>query len=607
MLTTLRKCVSMLPAGWRWGWMMLPAFAVISGAVEAGAAAAIYGLVKVIGDPAAITQLPIASHLAPWLPTADPRHTVVAFTLVVALFLLAKNMVVMATQYARYRIAGESSAALACDLLRGYLLAPYPFHFRRNSADLIRNTTQSVNAVLAALDAGGAVLSEVVVGAGILAVLLAASPAPTLVVSLVLGALIALLLRGTRRLARRRGLIGHEIGRELLQTLQQALGGIKEVKALGREGYFYRTYAEKQRQLLAVGFLGVTLQALPPVLIETVFVCGASLVVIMLTLTGRVGGEGLPLLSLFAYAGLRVIPMANRLTWRLNEIRAAEPAVAALYEDQQLLAGLPLPEPDGSGAPLEFRRALVADRISYSYPEAERPALNDVSLTVAHGEALGFAGPTGAGKSTLVDVLIGLLPPTHGRVTVDGVDLAREAGRTWRRRVGYVPQSIFLLDDTLRRNIALGIPDAEIDEARLADAVRVAQLDEVLARLPEGLATTVGERGVRLSGGERQRIGIARALYHDPDVLVLDEATSALDHATEMALTRAIRELQGRRTVLLIAHRLTTVRSCDRIAVLADGRLVACASYDELVASTPEFRRLVSAADAPAATAAPPR
>ncbi|HEY0301901.1 MAG TPA: ABC transporter ATP-binding protein, partial [Rhizomicrobium sp.] len=245
-----------------------------------------------------------------------------------------------------------------------------------------------------------------------------------------------------------------------------------------------------------------------------------------------------------------------------------------------------------SDAPIAFRAALSLEQVSYTYPEGAAPALSDVTLTIRRGEALAVFGPTGAGKSTLIDLVVGLLPPSSGRVTVDGLDLAgREV--TWRRHVGYVPQSIVLLDDSLRRNVALGIPPHEIDAQRLAAALRIAQLDTFVAGLPAGLDTALGERGVRLSGGERQRIGIARALYHDPDVVVLDEATAALDAATEAALTDALRALHGSKTVLLISHRLATVRACYRIAVVSDGRLLDCATYDELLARSAEFRRIV--------------
>jgi ATP-binding cassette subfamily C protein len=268
--------------------------------------------------------------------------------------------------------------------------------------------------------------------------------------------------------------------------------------------------------------------------------------------------------------------------------------VEALYDDYRLVSARDWSVGDGAGASVVFRDAIALERVTYAYPGSEVPALRDVSLTIRRGESIGVVGPTGAGKSTLIDALVGLLPPSAGCVRVDGIDLTAARARTWRRHVGYVPQSIVLVDDSLRRNVALGIPDRDIDARRLAQAVRIAQLGPLVAAQPEGLEARVGEHGVRLSGGERQRVGIARALYHDPDLLVLDEATAALDTPTETALSAAIRALHGEKTVLLIAHRLSTVRSCDRIALLVDGRLADCGTFDELLARNAEFRRLAA-------------
>ena len=416
MLDTIRKSILMLPADRRWRWLALPVLAALMGVAEGGAAAAVFALIKVIADPAAVASVPIAGRIAPLLPWQDPRGVVVAFTVLVALYHVAKNVLVVGTQYVRHHIIGESSAALACTMLRGYLLASYPFHFRRHSAELIRSTTHSVAAVLTTLGAAGALLSELLVGAGIAAVLLIASPVATLVAGVVLAGLIGVLLRGTRQLARRTGRGGHEIQRDLLQTLQNAFGAIKEIKALGREGFFYRTYAEKQRELLALGYLGVTLGAIPPVVVETVFVCGALLVVALLTLTGQ-GGGGLPLLGLFAYAGFRIIPMANRLTWRVNEIRAGAPAVNDLYDDHRLVTGAGWGDTVDDAPPLELCDTIVLEGVSYTYPGSDTPALQDVNLTIRHGESIGFVGATGAGKSTLADIVMGLLPPSAGRWT----------------------------------------------------------------------------------------------------------------------------------------------------------------------------------------------
>lgn len=590
MRETVRQCLAMLPAAQRRRWLLLPVLGVVTGAAEAGAAAAVFALISVINDPQTLGRSAAGAWLAAHLPRAGGDALVVQLTVLVALYHVGKNLLLAGAQHLRHRIVGESSAELACQMLYGYLLAPYPFHFRRDSAELIRNTTNSVDAVFVALSSLAAIGSELAVGAGIVAVLFAAAPLITLIAGAVLTALVVGLLHVTRGLARRAGGGEHALDREMLQTLQHALGAIKEIKALGREDFFYRAFAEQQRARLSLGHLGVTLEALPPLIIETVFVCGALLVVVLVTVLGGHAGAGLPLLGLFAYAGFRIVPMANRITWRLNEVRARAEPVQSLYDDYALVAQAGAAAAEGH-APLRLDHAIALDDVSYVYPGAAAPALRDLSLTMRRGESLGIVGPTGAGKSTLVDLIVGLLEPTTGRVCVDGRDLHGRA-RPWRRHVGYVPQSIVLLDDTLRRNVALGIPDRDIDDARVAAALRIAQLETTIAGLPQGLDTLVGERGVRLAGGERQRIGIARALYHDPDVLVLDEATAALDAATEAAIADALRALRGRKTVLLIAHRFSTVRACDRIAVIADGHLADCGTYDELLARSAMFRRL---------------
>ena len=384
--------------------------------------------------------------------------------------------------------------------------------------------------------------------------------------------------------------------RTSLQTLQEAFGAIKEVKALGREDSFYRSFGEKQLRLLELGYLGKTLETITPQVTETIFVCGALAVVALVTGTGQAGAQGPPLLALFAYAAFRIVPAANRVGWRINQIRSAAPSVESLYDDYLLVAGKDWEQAASERQSAHFRESITFDRVSYTFAQADQSALQDINLAIRYGESIGIVGPTGAGKTTLVDLVIGLLRPTSGRILIDGRDLS---GRltAWKRNIGYVPQSIFLIDDTLRRNIALGIADSEIDESQVQAAIRMAQLERFVTELPMGLDTTVGERGIRLSGGERQRIGIARALYHDPDLLVFDEATSALDLATEDAIAEAIEALHGKKTLLVVAHRLSSVRRCDRLVLISEGRTRACCSYDELIRDYPEFLRTIRVAD----------
>ncbi|MFN8642708.1 MAG: ABC transporter ATP-binding protein [Candidatus Binatia bacterium] len=571
MLDVLRQCLRMLPPAQRRRWMIIPILGLVTGLAEAGTAAAVFGLIAVIGDPTTLTRTAAGTWLAAHLPRQGAGAVIVQLTLLVAVWHLGKNLLIAAAQHLRHRIVGESSAVLACQMLYGYLLAPYPFHFRRDSAELIRNTTHCVDAVSVALSSAASIGSELLVSGGIIAVLLVTAPVVTVGAGATLVLLVIGLLRMTRRMARRAGGRQHALNREMLKTLQHALSAIKEIKALGREDFFYRAYAEQQQTRLALGHLAVTLETLPPLIIETVFVGGALLVVVLLTVTGGGGATSLPTLGLFAYAGFRIVPIANRTTWKLNEIRSREAPIRKLYDDYLLLTHAE-PAPAAGETAVAFRETIALQEVAYTYPGAPAPALQGVSLSVRRGQSLGVVGPTGAGKSTLIDLIVGLLPPDHGRVCIDGVDLAGRE-RAWRRHVGYVPQAIVLLDDTLHATgIALGIADRDIDDARVRSALRIAQLADKAATLPDGLDTLVGERGVRLSGGERQRIGIARALYHDPDVLVLDEATAALDTATEAAVADALRALRGQKTVLIIAHRLSTVRGCDRIAVIADGR-----------------------------------
>lgn len=584
-LRTVRRCLELLPVRLRWQWALLAPLALLTGALEAGGAASVFGLIRIVGDPASVESIPVAAAVAKRLPWSEPGAVVLAFTALVALYHVARSLALIAAAYLRYRVVGESEAAVAAGMLKGYLRVPYPFHFRRNSSELIGNTGHAVRvAYSGVMDSSVAVAGEALVVAGVGAVLFSASPRVTLLAGGALAGLLVLLLRLTRRAALRLGAGGHALQASTLQSLRQALGGIKEIKALGREAFFYEAFTQRQRAALSLGYLSTTLSSIPPLVVETAFVCGALAVIALASLGGRSGPETLPLLALFAYAGFRIVPSCNRIGWRVNQIRGGSAAVDALYEDHLAIVRLTAADRGRRKAAAGVLGGIVLEDVSYTYPGSESAALSGVWLRIGRGESLGIVGATGSGKTTLVDLVVGLLPPTHGSV------------RAGSGGVGYVPQSIFLCDDTLRRNVAFGIPETAIDDERVRAAVRLAQLDPVVASLPQGLDTLVGERGIRLSGGERQRVGIARALYHDPEVLVFDEATSSLDGVTEAALTRAIEALRGRKTLLVVAHRLSTVRRCDRLALLIDGRLADCGRFEELEQRNPAFRRMAEAA-----------
>jgi len=591
--TSVERCLAMLTPALRRRWLALTPLALVAAMLESVGAAAVFGLIQIVAEPARAATVPLAGAVLARLPAGDPATVVFAFTLLVGLFHLAKNALAALAIWARARCVEDSTASVAVTLLRGYLRAPYVFHLRRNSAQLIHTGERAVHRVYKdVLSAALEVLTEALVAVGIVGVLLAAAPRVTMVAAGVLLVLGGGFLLATRRLARRIGRRLEEVGEQSLRHLQQGIGGVKELKVLGREHAFEGAIGDDQRVLARLRWVQTTFAALPRLGVETVFVCGALLVIALVTLRGAGGTATVSLLGLYAYAGFRVIPSVNRILWQLSLIRLGGAAVERVWRDFVVVRDVP---PEAPAPPLPFRARLALEHVSYAYEETARPALDDVSLTLARGESLGVVGPTGCGKTTLVDLVVGLLEPSAGRVTVDGVDLrGRLAG--WHGQIGYIPQAIFLVDDSLRRNVALGVLDHDIDEAKVRRAVRLAQLESFVAELPHGLDTVVGERGVRLSGGERQRVGIARALYHDPPLLVLDEATSQLDGKTEAELTRAIEALRGERTLLVVAHRLATVRRCDRLVLLREGRVAATGTFDELLAGDADFRAMAAGA-----------
>ncbi|HKA33910.1 MAG TPA: ABC transporter ATP-binding protein, partial [Candidatus Binatia bacterium] len=521
-------------------------------------------------------------------------------TIAVALFYVGKNTLLAVFVYLQRRLMGESQVALSRRLMRGYLALPYSLHLRRNSAELVRNVSESAFRVFdRVLGPALAMLTEALVIIGIVAVLMWTAPWPTVFAVAVLFVSLALVLKLTRRHVGRWGHEEHRLKKETLQSVQQSFGGLKEIRVMGRERFFYERFSALQESLARVLCQFETLSALPRLIIETVFVLGMLLVLLLVT-AGMGREDVLPVLGLCAYGGFRIVPSVNRIIMGWNSIRFGAPAVDQLSDDLRLFTATPeVPERAGS---FSFNDRIALNGVKYVYEDASAPALDDVSLVIRRGESVAIVGSTGAGKSTLINIILGLLKPSAGTVSVDDRDLLQNLP-AWRSKIGYVPQEIYLFDDTLRRNIALGREDAEIDAGRLAAAIRMAQLEEVVAALPLGLDTVVGERGVRLSGGERQRVAIARALYGDPELLVFDEATSALDNRTERELALAIDALQGGRTLVVIAHRLSTVRRCRRIVFLRRGRVDGDGDFNRLLRTSPEFRSMIALYEAEEATA----
>lgn len=601
----IRKCVLFLPPRARWYWAGLIPLAFLTAVLESFGAAAIFALLKIISDPTQLYTLPVlatVSALLPW-PPQESQALIQFFVLVVAIFYILKSLLLVAIRYIRNRVISRSIAMLSRRMLEGYLTVPYAFHFRRNSAELIRNTTSSVDTAFQRVMASAvSIATEALIVIGIVVVLLVSASVVTLTVVVVVFALLGIMLHFTQRLFGEWGAQEEELKRATLQSLQQSLGGLKEVKVMGRERFYYQVFSKQQEALLRIQRLAETLTYAPSLLIETAFIVGMLLVILMILGQADAGQDVIPLIGLYAYAGFRVMPSVRSILLNLNRIAQGIAATDRVYQDFQAFTDYQAEElrPAGNSR-IAFRHSIVLEQVSYTYDGNDTAALHGVNLTIQRGESIGIVGPTGAGKSTLVDLILGLLTPSSGRISIDGQDLA-EHQRSWRRLIGYVPQGIYLYDDSLRRNIAFGLNDDDIDEEKVLAAVRLAQLEAFVARLPDGLDTRVRERGIRLSGGEKQRVAIARALYHEPQLLVFDEATSALDNQTERDVTRAIEALHGKKTLIIVAHRLSSIRSCDRLVFLRNGQVEGCGRFDKLLHKNAAFRQMVSQSEVGEAT-----
>jgi ATP-binding cassette subfamily C protein len=590
MLRDLRAMAAWLDPRDRLRWLLLVPLVSLAAIVEAIGALAVFGLLRIVVDPERVRTTPVVSELWRRWPDDNLRTFVAALTIGVAVFYVVRALLLTWVEWVKESVIHHSGARAAERLFARYLAADYAFHLRRRSASLIAEVSRSTDAAFQLIAASVVNISaEVATLAALIAVLVVTAPSRTLLAMGIVLLIVAVPVVATRRVWRRWGERAKRFEEQQLHVLQQSLGAVKEVKIAGRESFFETRLRAARRSLAHLRRQRASMASALRLGIEAVLIGSMLLIVLVVTLRGDSGADTVSVLALFAYAGFRAVPSANRIMLNAGYLREGKPfaeAVAADFEKLRPVAA----RAHGPERTIDFRQSIACENVSFVYEEAARPALQDINLTIRRGESVGIVGPTGAGKSTLVDVLLGLLRPTGGRVLVDGDDLAGYE-RAWQRLIGYVPQDPYLLDDSLRRNIAFGVPDTTIDEQRLARACALAQLDEFLRQLPEGLETLVGEDGVRLSGGQRQRVAIARALYQDPQVLVFDEATAALDNQTEREVTRAIAALHGQRTLIVIAHRLTTVESCDRLIFLRDGKLAGIGAYAELLRD-PRFKAI---------------
>ncbi|MCQ2541738.1 MAG: ABC transporter ATP-binding protein/permease, partial [Lachnospiraceae bacterium] len=482
-----------------------------------------------------------------------------------------KNLFLMYMYSQVYKFVYDGRSKLATRLLEQYMKEDYEFHLGRNMAVIQRAVRSDVDGFYHLVRCLLQLMSELIICVVLAALLFVSDFWMALFLVVLLGLCVSTVVVISRKKAKKLGADDMVAGSKMNQWLMQGIGGIKEIKLLSREDYFVNSFKEYSDKSSDNQRKQQVLIQLPRLLTETVSIGAVLLWLVIAAAYGMDLLSIVPTLAVFAVAAFRLLPSVGKINGLLADYNFYRPRVDFIYEDMHGVQEITECNKSDDKI-ISFNESIELSDVSFAYAGTDKYILDKVSLSIARGESVGVVGPSGAGKTTLVDVIMGLLKISAGDIKVDGVSVF-EGLSSWQRLIGYVPQNIYLSDDSIRHNIAFGIPDEEIDDDRISECIKEARLLDLVSELSEGVETVIGDRGIRLSGGQRQRIAIARALYFSPEVLVLDEATSSLDNDTEAAVMEAIEALHGKVTMIVVAHRLSTIEKCDKVYRVEDGKV----------------------------------
>jgi len=595
MLDSIKKIYNLLPKKDHYKIALLFFLMILASLIELLGVGMVPAFIISVADSNVVFDTPYVGEALNYIGITTSRDLVIFGAIALIVIYIFKNIYLLIFNYWKSLFIKNRGVYLQNRIFKAYLTAPYTFYIQQNSSILLRNVTGEVGKIISGtltplLDVSLKILMSIfIVGA-----LLIFEPFITVVTIIVLGGGGYLFLKITRIKMNEAGTRDREARGDKNKAVLQGLGAFKDTRVLNREKLFLKQYDKFAKISVKANIYRSIISSLPKHIIEVLMVSGILAITLIMVLEGRPFSVIIPILTLFGVSAIKLMPIFSTVIKEVNNMRYNSASVYAITDDLKLL------ENDYK----DFREKILNDtnrielnnqielkNVSFSYPNSSEQAINDVSITIPKGKAVAFVGSSGAGKTTLVDLILGLLEPQKGTLEVDGYDVNKNI-RGWMKNIGYIPQSIYLLDDRIWKNIAFGIPRSEVNAVKLRQAIKAAQLEEIIGRLPKGLQTKIGDRGMRLSGGQQQRVGIARALYNNPQVLVMDEATSALDNITEKFVIDAIEHLRGDRTIIMIAHRLTTVRNCDVIYMMSEGKVIAQGTYDQLLENNKEFREM---------------
>ena len=579
MIKIVKKMNRLLDAKQKRLMVLIVFLMLVGGILESLSISVVIPVIEVLLDPEAVVKNKFFAALYNGLGlTSVTQFTIVMMLALIAAFVL-KNLFLFLQSVVQMRFVYTNQFTTSRKMMINFMNRPYEYYLNADTAVIQRSITSDVNNMYGLILSLLQLISEAVVFICLVAVLLVVDARMIMTIAALLVVVLILIKAVIKPIMVKAGQENQDYYSGLFKWIEQAVMGIKEIKIANKEQYFINEYAK-----CGFGYVNAVqrynlFNSTPRLLIETVCIAGLVLYMLVVMLQGATVTEMLPQLTTFGLAAMRLIPSANRINNYLTNISYFEPFFMGVSDhlqedihDESIVYDVEAYAHAKKIDKMELKKEITLQDITYKYPNTETLIFNHADMKIPIGSAIGIVGTSGSGKTTIVDVMLGLLQLQTGKILADGVDVSTNY-EGWLKNVGYIPQTIFMIDSTIRKNVAFGFADEDIDDERVWAVLKEAQLDEFVRGLPDGLDTGIGERGIRISGGQRQRIGIARALYEDPEVLVLDEATSALDNDTEAAIMDSINRLHGKKTLVIIAHRLQTIEKCDMVFRVENGKI----------------------------------